>query len=55
MLCLELPNGTYIDFDNAEALALAVKNVREGKPIVIRREDGGQEVVWAPEDELKSH
>jgi hypothetical protein len=51
MLCLELPNGTYVDFDSAEALALAAKKVREGKPIVIRREDGGEEILWSPDDE----
>ena len=55
MLSLELPNGTYIDLENAEALALAVKKMREGKPIVIRREDGSDEVVWSPADELKLH
>ena len=55
MLSLELPNGTYIDFENAEALALAIKNMREGKPIVARREDASDEVLWSPEDELKPH
>jgi hypothetical protein len=50
MLTLELPNGTHMDFENAEALAQ--QRIREGKPIVVRDEhDGSVEVLWAPEDE----
>ena len=52
MLTLELPNGSLMDFENAEALALALQRMREGKPIVVRDEkDGTREVLWAPEDE----
>jgi hypothetical protein len=54
MLTLALPNGTHMDFENAEALELALQRMREGKPIVIRDEkDGGLEVLWTPEDELE--
>jgi hypothetical protein len=52
MLTLELPNGTHIDFENAEALAVALQRMREGEPIVVRDEhDGGFEMLWAPEDD----
>jgi len=51
MLTLELPNGTHMDFENAEALELALQRIRLGKPIVVRDEhDGKVEVLWAPED-----
>lgn len=51
MLTLEFPNGTHIDFENAEALALALQQMREGKPIIVRDEkDGGHEMLWAPEE-----
>ena len=52
MLTLALPNGTHMDFENAEALELALQRLREGKPIVVRDEhDGTVEVLWTPEDE----
>jgi hypothetical protein len=51
MLTLALPNGTHMDFENAEALELALHRMREGKPIVVCDEkDGGLETLWAPED-----
>jgi hypothetical protein len=34
MFTLDFPHGTHIDFENAEALALALQLMREGKPIV---------------------
>jgi hypothetical protein len=49
-VCLELPDGYRIDFESMEALALAMQKVREGQPIVIKCEDGSEEVLWAPED-----
>ena len=53
MLTLALPNGTNMDFENAEALELALHRMREGKPIVVRdAKDGGPEVLWAPEDDV---
>jgi hypothetical protein len=53
MLRLDLPNGTHMDFENAEALELALQRMREGKPIVVRdQKDGGPEVLWAPEDDV---
>jgi hypothetical protein len=52
MFTLELPNGTHMDFENAEALALALQRMRDGKPIVVRdAKNGGPEMLWAPEDE----
>ena len=55
MLTLALPNGSHMDFENAEALELALQRMREGKPIVVRDEkDGSREVLWSPEDE-RSH
>ena len=54
MLTLALPNGTHRDFENVEALELALQRMREGKPIVVRDEhDGNVEVLWAPEDERR--
>jgi hypothetical protein len=54
LITVELPNGTLMDFENAEALALAMQRMREGKPIVVRdAKDGGPEVLWAPEDEWR--
>jgi hypothetical protein len=53
MITLELPNGTHMDFENAEALELALHRMRAGKPIVVRdAKDGGPEVLWAPEDDV---
>ena len=41
-----------MDFENVEALTLALQRMRAGKPIVVRDEkDGGLEVLWTPEDE----
>jgi len=34
----------------AEALGLAMQKMRDGQPIIIKREDGSEEVIWAPED-----
>jgi hypothetical protein len=34
----------------AEALGLAMQKMRDGQPIIIKREDGSEEVNWAPED-----
>jgi hypothetical protein len=52
MLCVEFPNGLQLDFENAEALARAVQQIRAGTPIVVRSEkDGSREVIWAPGDE----
>jgi hypothetical protein len=42
MLTLELPNGTHMDFENTEALELALQRMREGKPIVVRDEHDGK-------------
>ena len=51
LLSLELPNGGRFDFESPEAFAIAVQRMREGKPITIKREDGIDEVLWAPEDD----
>ena len=52
MLYVELPNGTHLDFETAEALARAVAQMRSGTPIVVRSEQTGErQVLWAPGDE----
>jgi len=52
MVCLELPNGTYIDFETVEGLFSALEHIRDRKPIIIRSEkDGVRQVLWAPEDD----
>jgi hypothetical protein len=52
MLTVEFPNGVQLDFEDAEALARAVRNIRGGIPIVVRDEKSGRrEIVWAPGDE----
>ncbi len=45
MFCLELPFGYRM-----EALALALQKMEERQPITIKREDGSEEVLSAPED-----
>jgi hypothetical protein len=46
MLILELPNGSFMNFENVEALELALHSIRAGKPIVVRdAKDGGPEVL----------
>lgn len=52
MFCLELPGSYRIDFDSMEALALALQKMEESQPVIITREDGSEEVPWAPEDSL---
>ena len=52
MLYVELPNGTHLDFETAEALARAVAQMRSGTPVIVRDErDGSKQVLWAPGDE----
>ena len=52
MVCLELPNGTYIDFETIEGLFSALEHIRDRKLIIIRSEkDGVRQVLWAPEDD----
>jgi hypothetical protein len=33
-----------------EALALAMQKTEQRQPIIITREDGSEELLWAPED-----
>ena len=52
MVCLELPNDSYIDFETIEGLFSALEHIRDRTPITIRSEkDGVRQVLWAPEDD----
>jgi hypothetical protein len=52
MVCIELPNGAYIDFETIEGLFSGLEHIRDRKPIIIRSEkDGVRQVLWAPEDD----
>jgi hypothetical protein len=52
MLTVEFPNGVQLDFEDAQALARAVQQMRSGEPLIVRDEKSGQrEIVWAPGDE----
>jgi hypothetical protein len=52
MLTVEFPNGSQLDFEDAQALARAVQQMRSGTPLIVRDErDGTKQVLWAPGDE----
>jgi hypothetical protein len=52
MLCIELTNGTQLEFETPEALARAVEQICCGTPLIVRDErDGSKQVLWAPDDQ----
>jgi hypothetical protein len=41
IVCLELTNGTYIEFQTIEGLFNALEHMRDRKPIIVRSEKDG--------------